>query len=219
MYQTLPVVEELVRIPSPCPPFGLACDGPNLWVGSNVTNRIYGLDSRNGKVFEECAAPQSPYGLAVTGDALRVIIADANDDRYLSRYVMGKDFKRSETCGLPNHTGSSLAYDGDALFVCQRYDQKIVEIDGRGRAIREIPTPQMAAAMTIVGGRFYLLASPSKESTDFTLIRMDVRGDEPEIVELAAVRFSPKALAFDGRRFWATDKKQNVIIAFAKPDD
>jgi hypothetical protein len=218
MHQTLPTVEELVRIPSPCPPFGLACDGFNLWVGSNVTNRIYGIDNRNGKVFEECAAPAQPYGIAVTGDALRVILAEENDDRFLARYVMGKDFKRSETLPLPDASGSSLAYDGDALFVCQRYEKKIVEIDGRGRVIREIPTPQMAAGMTIVGGRFYMLASESKDATEFSLIRMDVRGAEPEIVELAIVPFSPKSLAFDGRRFWSTDKKQNTIIAFAKPD-
>jgi hypothetical protein len=218
MNQTIPAIEELVRIPAPCPPFGLACDGPQLWVGSTKTRRIYGIDSFNGNVFDEATAPATPFGIAVTGDALRVIVADDNDDRYLCRYVMGKDFKRTEKLALPDLSGSSLAYDGDALFVCQRYERKIVEIDGHGNTIREIPTPKMAIGMTIVGGRFYLLASDDGDETPFSLLRMDVRGAYPEIVELAAVPFIPRSLAYDGRRFWAADKHENSIVAFAKPD-
>ena len=169
-------------------------------------------------MFAEAIAPATPFGMAVTGDALRVIVAEENDDRYLCRYVMGKDFKRTEKVPLPDLAGSSLAYDGDALFVCQRYDRKIVEIDGRGRTIREIATPKMAIGMTIVGGRIYLLASDDGDETPFSLIRMDVRGPYPEIVELAAVPFVPRGLAFDGFRFWTSDKRENAIVAFAKTD-
>lgn len=218
MNQTLPAIEEVVRFASPCPPFGLACDGPNIWVGSPKTNRLYGIDACTGNVFEEAVAPLRPFGIAVTGDALRVILAEANDDRYLSRYVMGKHFKRTETFPLPGLGGSSLAYDGEALFVCHRYDRKIVEIDGLGRAIREIPTPKMAIGMTIVGGRIYLVASDDGDDTPFSLLRMDVRGGEAEVVELAGIPFVPRALAYDGRRFWTCDKHENSIVSFAKPD-
>lgn len=217
MHQTLSSIEEYVRVPSPCPPFGVACDGPHLWVGSTVTRRIYGIDARNGRVFAEAVAPGTPYGMAVTGGALRVIVGDENDDRYLCRYVMGKDFKRSDRMALPGLSGSSLAYDGDALFVCQRHDRRIVEIDGRGKTLREIPTPTEAVAMTIVRGRIYLLAEDESDGR-FSLVRMDVRTSVPEIVELAAVPFKPKALAFDGRRFWVANADDNTLVAFAKPD-
>lgn len=217
MHLTTPVIEEFVRIPSPCPPFGLACDGPHLWVGSTTTRRIYGIDSRNGKVFEETPSPETPYGIAVTGDALRVIVGDENDDRYLSRYVMGKDFKRSDRVALPDFTGSTLAYDGDTLFVCQRFDRRIVQIDGAGRTIRSFETPVMGVGIAIVGGRIYLLGS-NHNDVPFTLWRIDVRGAEPEIVELAEVPFVARALAFDGRRFWTHDKNENAIVSFAKPD-
>lgn len=219
MHETLSSIEECVRVPSPCPPHGLACDGPHLWVGCRASRRIYGIDARNGRVFEEAIVPGEPFGIAVTGDALRVIVADENDDRYLCRYVMGKDFKRSDRIPLPDMSGSSLAYDGDALYVCQRHERKIVEIDGRGRTIREIATPTEVVGMTIVGGCFYLLASDEADEPAFTLARLDARGATPEIVELAAVPFKPRALAFDGRRFWAPDAGDNSIVAFARPDD
>jgi hypothetical protein len=52
----------------------------------------------------------------------------------------------------------------------------------------------------------------------FRLLHLDVRGAEPEIVELAEIPFVARALAFDGRRFWAHDKNENAIVSFAKPD-
>ena len=218
MHLTIPVIEEFVRIPSPCPPFGLACDGPHLWVGSTATRRIYGIDSRNGKVFEEATAPETPFGMAVTGDALRVIVGDDADDRHLLRYVMGKDFKRSERITLPDRSGSTLAYDGDTFFVCQRYDKRIVQIDGTGRTIRAFTTPKMGVGIAVVGGRIYLLANDDGDRLPFTLLRLDVRRPQPEVVELAEVPFVARALAYDGRRFWTHDKNENAIVSFAKPD-
>jgi hypothetical protein len=218
MHLTVPVIEECVRIPSPCPPFGLACDGPHLWVGSTATRRIYGIDSRNGKPFEEVTAPGTPFGIAVTGDALRVIVADDADDRYLCRYVMGKDFKRSDRAALPERSGSSVAYDGHTFFVGQRYDKRIVQIDGNGRLLHTFETPRMPVGITIVAGRIYVLANDDGDDLPFVLLRMDVRGAEPEIVELAEVPFVARALAYDGRRFWTADKSDNTLVSFAKPD-
>ena len=52
MNQTLSAIEELLRIPAPCPtPLGLACDGTDLWIGSVTTNRIYGINAQQGRVF------------------------------------------------------------------------------------------------------------------------------------------------------------------------
>ena len=102
MNSALAEIAQLYRIPCPAPgPVGLAVDGPNLWAGSGDTYRIYGIDARNGTVFEETVAPAKPYGMCVTGDALRVIIAaPETDDRSIHRYVFGKDFK-SESIPCP----------------------------------------------------------------------------------------------------------------------
>ena len=218
MNQTLSVIEELVRIPAPCPsPMGLACDGPDLWIASFDTNRIYGLTAQQGRVFEEAVAPGRPYGLTVTGDALRVVVGDDGDDRWIRRYIMGKDFK-SEKIACPDHTGSFLAYDGDRLYLSQRDNQCILELDEAGTVLRTIPVPRQITGMVIVGGRFYLVTTESREVDDYRLLRLDARREAPEVEELAAIPFAARSLGFDGTKFWTNCRSENTIVAFARPD-
>lgn len=210
-------IDVLLQIPAPCPgPLGLACDGPTLWVGCGQTHRIYGMDSRQGTVFEEAAAPGKPYGMCVTGDALRVIVATDDDDRYLRRYIFGKGFK-SDAIACPDHTGSFLAYDGDSFFVSQRFDQRIVEIDDQGTTLRTLPTPRQVTGMTVLEGRIYAVTTIDTASKDYRLLRIDARRDEPEIVELATIPFVARSLGFDGIRFWTHDRDERKIVAFARP--
>jgi len=219
MNQTLSTIEELVRIPSPCPaPLGLACDGPDLWIASFETNRIYGLVAQQGRVFEEAVAPGRPFGLTVTGDALRVVIGDENDDRFICRYIMGKDFKKSDRVRCPDSTGSFLAYDGDRLYLSQRDNQVILELDESGTVLRSIPVPRQITGMVIVAGRFYLVTTESRESEDYRLLCLDARKENPEIHELASIGFAARSLGWDGTRFWTNCRAENTIVAFAKPD-
>lgn len=218
MNQTLDTIEELVRIPAPCPsPVGLACDGTDLWIGSFETNRIYGLNAQHGTVFEEAQAPGRPFGMTVTGDALRVVIGSGeNDERYIRRYIMGKDFK-SEKIPCPAYTGSYLAYDGDRLYLSQRDKQCILELDDSCQVLRTIPVPRQITGMVIVGGRFYLVTTESREVDDYRLLCLDARKDPPEVTELARIPFAARSLGFDGTKFWTNDRDENSIVAFAKP--
>ncbi|HZO93352.1 MAG TPA: hypothetical protein VFB22_06245 [Candidatus Baltobacteraceae bacterium] len=218
MNQTLSVIEELVRIPAPCPsPMGLACDGPDLWIGSYETNRIYGLKAQQGRVFEEVVAPGKPYGLTVTGDALRVVLGDDGDDRWIRRYIMGKDFK-SEKVACPDHTGSFLAYDGDRLYLSQRDNKVILELDEAGTVLRTIPVPRQITGMVILAGRFYLVTTESREIDDYRLLCLDARKEHPEVHELASIPFGARSLGYDGSKFWTNCRSENTIVAFAKPD-
>lgn len=217
MNQTLSTIEELVRIPAPCPsPMGLACDGPDLWIASSETNRIYGLNAQQGTVFEETVAPGRPFGLTVTGDALRVIVSDEHDDRWIRRYIMGKDFK-SDKVACPDHTGSFIAYDGDRLYLSQRSAKVILELDEAGTVLRTIPVPREVTGMVIVAGRFYLVTTESREVDDYRLLCLDARKEHPDVHELAAIPFGARSLGFDGTKFWTNDREQNAIVAFAKP--
>jgi hypothetical protein len=219
MNQTLSTIEELVRIPAPCPsPMGLACDGPDLWIASFETNRIYGLVAQQGRVFEEAVAPGRPYGLTVTGDALRVVVGDEEDDRFICRYIMGKDFKKSDRVRCPDSTGSFLAYDGDRLYLSQRDNQVILELDEAGTVLRTIPVPSGITGMVVVAGRFYLVTTESRESDDYRLLCLDARKENPEIHELASFGFAARSLGWDGTRFWTNCRAENTIVAFAKPD-
>ncbi len=217
MNQTLSTIEELLRIPSPCPSaMGLACDGTDLWIGSFETNRIYGLNAQQGRVFEETVAPGRPFGLTVTGDALRVVVGQDDDDRFIRRYIMGKDFK-SEKIRCAEGTGSFLAYDGDRLYLSQRDNQCILELDESGRVLRTIPVPRQITGMVIVAGRFYLVTTESREVDDHRLLCLDARKEQPEVHELASIPFVARSLGFDGSKLWTNDRGENQIVAFAKP--
>ncbi|GAC1583109.1 MAG: hypothetical protein NVS3B7_18570 [Candidatus Elarobacter sp.] len=222
MNQTLSMIEELVRIPAPCPaPMGLACDGTDLWIASYETARIYALNAQQGVVFEEAIAPGRPYGLTVTGDALRVVVGDmddgGNDDRFIRRYIMGKDFK-TEAIRCPGGTGSFLAYDGDRLYLSQRDAKVILELDDRGTVLRTIPVPREITGMVVVAGKFYLVTTEGRTVDDYRLLSLDARKEQPAIVELASIPFGARSLGFDGTKFWTNCRAENTIVAFAKPD-
>ena len=219
MNQTFAAIDELLRIPAPCPaPIGIACDGTDLWIGSFGTNRIYGLNAQQGTVFEEAKAPGRPFGITVTGDALRVIVGEGPDDeRYIRKYIMGKDFK-SEKIPCPDLTGSFIAYDGDRLYVSQRDAKRILELDEAGTVVRTIPVPREITGMVIVAGRFYLATTESHDVDDYRILCLDARKEQPEVHELASIPFVARGLAYDGTKFWTNARSDNAIVAFAKPD-
>ncbi len=217
MNQTLAPIEELLRIPSPCPgAIGLACDGPNLWISSYETNRIYGLNAQQGTVFEEAIGPGELYGLTVTGDALRVVVADRDDNRTIRRYIMGKDFK-SEAIRCPDDSGSFLAYDGDLLYLSQRHQKRIVELDEAGKVLRTIDVPREVTGMVVANGCFYLMTTESRTVNDFRLLCLDARQEHPKVTELASLPYRARGLGYDGTKFWTHASDQNTIVAFAKP--
>jgi hypothetical protein len=218
MNTTLPTIEEVLRLPSPCPaPIGIAYDGAHLWLGSVETDRIYAVDPLQGSLYEEWPAGGTPYGMTVVGDELRVIVGDPDEDeRSIARVIVGHGVKR-ETIPCPDGTGAWLAYDGDFLFVAQRFKKRILELDEAGAVRRTISVAREVTGMTIVDGCFYMMTTESKEVDDYRLVRMDARGPEPVMTELAALPFIARGLAFDGTRFWTNIRSENTVVAFARP--
>jgi len=211
-------IEEMLRIPAPAPaPQGVACDGTDLWIGSNETHRIYGVRMQTGVVFEEGAAPGMPIGMVVTGESIRVVTSEgAEGDRYIRRYVIGHGFK-SEAIPCPEHTGSFLAWDGDHVFLSQRYEQRILELDAGGTVIRTIPVPRQITGMTIIHGRFYVMTCENKACDDMRLLRIDARKEVHDITEVAGVPFVARGLTWDGIKFWTTAREANELVAFIVP--
>lgn len=216
--ESLVAIDELQRMPAPClSPQALAFDGTDLWVGCSDTARLYGLRANTGAVFEETSAPGFPIGMVVTGDSIRVVSSENGDDdnRVIRRYVMGHGFK-SESMPCPDDTGSFLAYDGDALFLSQRHEKKILELDAAGGVVRTIDVPRGIVGMVIIDGRFYLATAAGRDMpADYRLMRLDARGATPIFTELAAFAFNPRSLAWDGTKFWTNDREKPAIVAFA----
>ena len=163
-------------------------------------------------------APGQLYGLTVLGDELRAVVGEGepgDDDRSIARYVIGHGFK-TEMLPCPDRTGSFLAYDGDNLFLSQRYHQRILQLDPAGVVQRKIMAPRQICGMVIVNGCFLLMTTADRdEPDDFRVIRLDARKPEPEAVELARVPFMARSLAWDGTKFWTSSRKTNEIVAFA----
>jgi len=218
MSATLPMIDEVLRLPSPCPaPIGIAYDGTYLWLGSVETDRIYAVDTLHGSVGEEWTAPGTPYGMTSIGDELRVVVGDpVEDDREIARVVVGHGFKNHRR-PCPDATGSWLAYDGDFLFLSQRFQKRILELDEAAAVRRAIPVEREITGMTIVDGCFYLMTTESKEVDDYRLVRLDARGETPLVTELAALSFVARGLAFDGTRFWTNVRGENTVVAFNRP--
>jgi hypothetical protein len=219
--QTLSEIEELYRVPSPAKaPQALAVDGTTLWMGSLETKRIYGVDSRQGRVFEENEAPGRPIGMCVVGDELRVLCSEngKEDNRFVRRYVPGHGFKDKDKFACPEDTGSFVAYDGDFLYLSQRFEKRILEIDDKGCQIRVVAhVPREITGMTIFGGCFYLATSDGVDSGDFRITKVDARKETPEITDLASVPFEARSLCHDGQRFWTNQRWEAQFVAFAVP--
>lgn len=211
-------ITEERRLPSPAPkPLGLACDGPTLWMASRETHRLYAIDAATWTVRDEAQAPGGPFGMTVVGDEVRVVIGhDEKDfDRYIYRFVPGHGFK-NDRIACPDLTGSHLGFDGDVLFLSQASYRKILALDAQGSVTREIPLERVPLGMTIVDGRFHLLTSDDEfENMQLTIV--DARGETPAVEAAASIPFDARGLAFDGTRFWASDRDNNEIVAFTLP--
>jgi len=191
-------------------------DGNDLGVGTGETKRLEGVRAKTGDVFEEGTAPGDPIGMTVMGDSLRVVCSEgADDSRFIRRYVFGHGFKSSDAIACPDDTGSFLAYDGDNLFLSQRFQKRILEIDTAGRVKRTIPLSREITGMVIVNGCFFLITTESRTSDDYRLLRVDARKDEPQVTELAGIPFWGRSLAWDGTKFWTNCRKENTIVAFS----
>ena len=163
------------------------------------------------------AAPGAPFGIAVVGDELAVVIGhgDDDDDRYIYRFVPGQGFK-SGRMQCPDLSGVHLAFDGDTLFLSQAHNRKILALDGGGTVLREIGLDRVPVGMTIIDGNFYLITG-AKNFKNLELTKVDARGETPRVTSLASIPFVARGLTFDGSRFWTGDRDSNEIVAFPMP--
>jgi hypothetical protein len=211
-------ITETLRLPSPAPkPLGLAFDGTTLWMASRETHRLYAIDAATWTARDEAKAPGGPFGMAVVGDELRVVVGQGENenDRYIYRFVPGHGFK-NDRIQCPDFTGAHLAFDGDVLFLSQVHYLRILALDAQGTVTHEIPLDRRPVGMTIVEGRFYLITG-DEEFENLQLTMVDARGETPRTTALASIPFDARGLTFDGSRFWTSHRDNNEIVAFNVP--
>jgi hypothetical protein len=212
------MINEVLRFPAPgAEPLGLAFDGPTLWISSREAHRLYAVDPATWTVSEEAETPGAAFGIAVGRDELRVVIGfgEDDDDRYIYRFVPGRGFER-ERIECPDLSGVHVAFDGDALFLSQAHNMRILGLDGHGAVVREIRLDRVPVGMTIIDGIFFLVTG-DKDFKNLELTKVDAHGEMPRVTSLASIPFVARGLAFDGFRFWTGHRDQNEIVAFALP--
>jgi hypothetical protein len=212
------MINEILRLPSPGPePLGLAFDGETLWISSREAHRLYAVNPATWTVREEAQVPGAPFGIAVVGIELRVVVGFGEDDndRYIYRFIPGHGFK-SDRLECPDLSGAHVAFDGDALYLSQAHNKKILKLDGHGAVLRDIPLERRPVGMTIVDGIFHLVTG-DEEFKNLELTKVDTRGESPRVTSLASIPFRARGLAFDGARFWTNDRGANEIVAFEMP--
>jgi hypothetical protein len=213
-------IAQLVRFPSPAPaPQSLAHDGEHLWLGSWETERVYGLDPKQGRVFEEVRAPGRPVGSTVIGDELRFICSEngEGDNRFIRRFVPGHGFK-THAAACPDDTGSFLAFDGERLWLSQRHNKRVLELDATNRVLRTVPVGEQILGICWAGTRLYLSLWLGRERGGAQVAYIEPKSAGAIPVTIAQSPFAMISLAVDGERFWTNDAQSNQIVAFSLPN-
>ncbi|HEY1654594.1 MAG TPA: hypothetical protein VGF86_05745 [Candidatus Tumulicola sp.] len=209
-------VTEVLRRASPAArPQPLAHLDGRLWMGSWDTDRLYAIDPQTWSVTDEVAAPGKPYGIAAFGGALRVVVSVGDDDdRFLYRFVPGSGFDSASKTPCPDFTGSHLAADDTELYLCQQGKHRVLALDAAERELREIALPTRCAGIGFgTGGRSFII-SGDEELENLALATFDLRATAPAATAVAAIPFDARCLAFDGERWWTSDREANEIVAF-----
>ena len=199
-------------------PQGLAWDGETMWVTSAANGRLYSVDARTWSARHEFVPPFEALGITYTGSDFRLVLAPRIDEpeleldcRYVYRFSTGAGFSECFVC--PNNSGSFLGSANGTLYLSQAWDKQLVELDERGAAVREIRLERRPVGMTIVDGAIYL-ATVDDAWDDGRFESLDLDDDASSIRTLLAFPFKPRSVAFDGERFWTTDRSNDAIVSF-----
>jgi hypothetical protein len=217
----IPDLAEIVRIPSPAArPQSLAHDGESLWLGSWETGHIYGIDPKHGRVFETVPSPGLPVGATCIGDEVRFVVSEngPGDNRYLRRFVPGHGFKSHARVACPDDTGSFLAYDGKRMWLSQRFNKRVLELDAEHRPVRTIEVGEEILGLCSVGERLYVSTWLGRERGGCRIGYVEPDAAESPLVFVARSPFVCVSLAYDGNRLWTNDAKSASIVAFSIPD-
>jgi hypothetical protein len=235
----LPTIEERKRLKSPAvTPQALAWDGRRLWLSSRDLGLLYKIDTDESKVLEELDPPGVVWAAVATNGAMHVTIGKGtNDDRYVYRYDSTNGFTKLFAC--PDFTGSYLSYDGENLYLSQWYEQRILKLDKNGKDVGQIHIGAEICGHVFANGALYVLrgtenvprpqyaggkptperfssgAKPGDEQ--WWIARLNPRGTNPEVVDVAKIPFAARSLTFDGENFWSNHRAANEIVSFSFP--
>jgi hypothetical protein len=189
-----------------------------MWVTSAANGRLYAIDPQTWEIQREFVPPSEALGITYADSDFRLILAPAIDEPDLERdhryvYSFSPDAGFAERFVCPDNSGSFLAYANGTLYLSQAWDKKLLELDERGAAVREVRLERRPVGMTIVGKAFYLVTvDDAWENGRFE--RLGIEDDASSIQALGELPFKPRSVAFDGTQFWTADRNNHAIVSF-----
>jgi hypothetical protein len=220
MTSSLPSILEQRRLKSPAvTPQALAWHNGALWMGSRDLRRIYGIEPKEWRVFEEREAPGIPWAAVSVGDSMRVTIGEgANDDRYMWSYRPGDGFSDEGRFAFPEFTGSYLSHDGTNVYMSQWYKGRILKLKSTGEIIDEIKVDGEISGHAFANGLIYLLHGTEEDGENWRIGQLDPKQETPAVRDIATVSFACRSLTFDGRNFWSNFRAGGETISFSLPE-
>ena len=211
-------IKELSRRPAPfVTPQSLACDGRHLWISSRDLGTYLKVDARTFEVLEEVDPPGHVWAAVLTNDGWRLTIGKGlNDDRYVYRDTPGGGFARLFAC--PEFAGSYLSFDGSSLYLSRWYKGHILRLDDSGTVSRTIDIGAEISGQTFVNGILFVLRGTEQNGESWSIARLDPREETPAVIDIAAVPFACRSLAFDGEKFWTNHREAGDVVSFSLPE-
>jgi hypothetical protein len=209
-------IKELARKPSPgARPQPLALFEDALWVGAWETNALYAIDPKTWSTIDTVPAPGRPYGIASFDSELRVVVSDGGeaDDRYLYRFRPGKGFDEASKTACPDFTGSHLAAKDGELYLGQMHYRRILVLDDAYAIVRTIPLATRIGGFGFgPNGALFLIAADQEFERLELAIADEEKPGEPSVV--APIEFGARALTFDGKAWFTSDREESQIVSF-----
>jgi hypothetical protein len=192
---------------------GLAWDGASLWAGDWETCTLFRL-AADGAIQAQLAAPGRVVGMTFVDGTLFAVIADpGSDDRSIHRFNPSKGLWDDGPMRCPDDTGSQLSWDGERLWLSQRFNQRVLRLSASGSIEHEIEMPAPVIGIHWSGPTLWANLRFDKETSDVT--RFAREGAPAERLERYPSSFV--SLAFDGSGFWMSDLRGATIVKASPP--
>ena len=203
-------------------PQALAWDGTLLWLSSRDLGTLYQVDAEHWKIVAEIDPPGVVWSGVLTNDGWRFTIGKGlKDDRYVYRYDEREGWRKLFAC--PDFAGSYLSFDGQSSHLSQWYKGEIHRIDDSGRITDTINVGAEICGHTFARGKLYVVRGHENENVpdkdeEWRLARVERRGGETKVEDVAAVPFACRSLAFDGAKFWSNHRAADETVSFTLPE-
>ena len=195
-------------------PQGLAVAGPRVFVSFRENPRIFTLDLSSSRCDLWTIAPGPPWGLAASEDRLWAVCGyGPNADRHVVEFdATGNQCSSPTRC--PDGTGSYIAFDGRDLFLSQWYEQRVFRLT-EARAFEPLfKTTRGICGIAADSGMLTLLTTADEETLEYHLERYELSDPAGGSVDVAAVPFRARSLAWTGSEYLTNHREAGEIVAF-----